>query len=73
MKNERTLLTKTTLRRILAEFPSYDWSDQELGELVSPKYGVITGFQEIIEDIRQLTETDLKAIEPAGKLSFKRE
>jgi hypothetical protein len=68
MENERTPLTKITLQRILAEFPTYDWSDQELDELVSPKHGVITGFQEIIENVRKLTEIDLKEVEPAGKL-----
>ena len=68
MENERTPLTKITLQRILAEFPTYDWSDQELDELVSPKHGVITGFQEIIEYVRKLTEIDLKEVEPAGKL-----
>lgn len=73
MKNKRTPLTKTTLQKIRSEFPIYNWSDQELDELVSPKYGVITGFQEIIEDIQKLIGTDLKAIEPAGKLPIERE
>ena len=68
MKDELTPLTKTTLQRILAEFPTYDWSDKELEELVSPKYGIITGFQKMIGDVRKLIETDLKEIEPAGKL-----
>lgn len=65
-------VTKTTLQKILAEFPTCDWNDRELGELVSPKHGVITGFQEILEEIRKIGETDLKAIEPAGDLHSKR-
>ena len=73
MKNKQKPLPKTTLKSIQVEFPTYDWSDEELGELVSPKHGVISGFQEILEDIRKLAETDLKAIEPAGELRFKRE
>lgn len=73
MKNKQTPLTKTTLQRILTEFPTYDWRDQELNELVSPKCGVITGFQDIIKDIRKLTEIDLQEIAPAGKLPIKRE
>lgn len=73
MKDELTPLTKTTLQRILAEFPTYDWSDKELEELVSPKYGIITGFQKMIEDVRKLIESDLKEIEPAGKLPVDRE
>ena len=70
MKTKSRPLTKATLQNILAEFPTHDWSVQELEELVSPKYGVITGFQEIIDDIRQLADTDLKNIEPAGNLPF---
>lgn len=68
MKDELTPLTKTTLQRIMTEFPAHEWSDRELEELVAPKYGIITGFQKIIKDVRQLIDTDLKDIEPAGNL-----
>lgn len=61
-------LSVKTLRRIMAEFPVHDWREDELAELVAPKYGVITGFSEILEDIRVLLETDLLDIEPAGVL-----
>ena len=73
MKDELTPLTKTTLQKIIAEFPTHKWSDVELEELVSPKYGIITGFQKINEDTRKLIEIDLKEIEPAGKLPIDRE
>ena len=72
MRNKGRPLTKATLQSILTEFPTHDWSVEELDELVSPKHGIITGFQDIIEDIRNLTDTDLKAIEPAGNLPFKK-
>lgn len=66
-------LTKSTLQRILAELSTHDWSERELDELVSPKYGVISGFQDIIEDIRELSEIDLKETEPAGNLPARKE
>ena len=68
MKDEQTPLTKTTLQKIIAEFPTHEWSDRELEELVAPKYGIITGFQKLNADTRELLKTDLKDIEPAGKL-----
>lgn len=68
MKDDHTPLTKTTLQRVQMEFPTHEWSDNVLEELVSPKYGIITGFQDIIEDVRKLLTIDLKEIEPAGSL-----
>ena len=56
-----------TLRRILEEFPVYEWSHAEIAELVSPKQGVISGFAEILEDVRALSEKDLGDIAPAGE------
>lgn len=73
MKDELTPLTKTTLQSIMAEFPTHEWSDKELEELVAPKYGIITGFQKINEDARKFIEIDLKDIEPAGILPVDRE
>ena len=73
MTRNRDLLTKDTLRKICSEFPTHDWSDQDLDELVAPSFGVITGFQKMIEDIQALVETDLDAIEPAGEGSYDRE
>lgn len=73
MKDELTPVTKTTLKKIMAEFPTHEWSDRELEELVAPKYGIITSFQKINENTRKLIETDLKDIEPAGNLPVVRE
>jgi hypothetical protein len=67
-KSSKNVLSPKTLQQIKAEFPIHDWSEEELNELVSQKYGVITGFNEILADIRELTEQDLDDIEPAGKL-----
>jgi hypothetical protein len=67
-KNSKKLLSQKTLRLIKAEFPIHDWSEEELNELVSQKYGVITGFIEILNDIGELAGQDLDDIEPAGNI-----
>ena len=61
-------ISKETLKRMISELPAFDWSGEELGELVAPRYGIITGFQDILEDIRRLQELDLEDIGPAGDL-----
>ena len=73
MKDEHIPLTKATLQRMQTELPTHEWSDNELEELVAPKYGIITGFQKIIEDVQKLIAMDLKEIEPAGNLPVDRE
>jgi hypothetical protein len=60
-------LSHDTLRRIMEEFPVYNWNDEEIGELVCPKHGVISGFEEMLDDVRALSEKDLFDIGPAGK------
>jgi hypothetical protein len=67
-KSSKNVLSPKTLQLIKAEFPIHDWSEEELNELVSQKYGVITGFNEILNDIRELARQDLDDIEPAGKI-----
>ena len=67
-ENSKNVLSQKTLQLIKAEFPIHDWSEEELNDLVSQKYGVITGFTEILDDIRELTGQDLDDIEPAGAI-----
>jgi hypothetical protein len=67
-KSSKSVLSQKTLQLIKAEFPIHDWSEEELNELVSQKYGVITGFNEILNDIRELAKQDLDDIEPAGNI-----
>jgi len=67
-KSSKSVLSQKTLQLIKAEFPIHDWSEEELNELVSQKYGVITGFNEILNDIRELAGQDLDDIEPAGNI-----
>jgi hypothetical protein len=67
-KSSKNVLSQKTLQLIKAEFPIHDWSEEELNELVSQKYGVIRGFEEILKDIRDLAEQDLDDIAPAGNI-----
>ncbi len=67
-KSSKSVLSQKTLQLIKAEFPVHDWSEEELNELVSQKYGVITGFNEILNDIRELAGQDLDDIAPAGNI-----
>ena len=67
-KKRKNALSRKTLQQIKTEFPINDWSEEELNELVSPKYGVIMGYEEILKDIRELSGQDLDDIEPAGNI-----
>ena len=67
-KSSKNALSRKTLQQIKTEFPIHDWSEEELNELVSPKYGVITQFEENLKDIRELGGQDLDDIEPAGTI-----
>jgi hypothetical protein len=62
---KKQALSQETLRRIMEEFPVFDWSDEETEELVAPRHGVISGFSEMMEDVRALSEKDLGDTAPA--------
>jgi hypothetical protein len=59
-------LSKATLRRVMEEFPTLRWSEGDLGELVAPKFGVITGFQRFLEEVDVIVRTDLAESGMAG-------
>jgi hypothetical protein len=61
-------VSRETLKRIIEEFPTVAWSESELDELVSPSLGVITGFQELVNSIEALTQTDLGHTPMVGAL-----
>ena len=44
---------------------AYDFSDEELSELVDPQLGIITGFSDLLEQLELLRKTDLGATPPA--------
>lgn len=58
-------LTKSTLTGICEQMASHSWSDDEIEELVNPKMGMITGFQELLDELERLRTIDLGATPPA--------
>ena len=63
-------ISRKTLRRITEGFPTLEWPDEELEDLVSPKQGIITGFQEILEEMEALEKIDLGETGPAGAVQI---
>ena len=55
-------LTKSTLTQLCRQLSAHPWSDRELEELVAPKLGIITGFQDLLDDLERLREIDLEDI-----------
>lgn len=61
-------LQKKTLIGMRDQLGGYAWTDAEISELVSPKLGIITGFQDLLEQLEELRGIDLEAIPPAGDI-----
>ncbi|MCP4334165.1 MAG: hypothetical protein GY785_16025 [Gammaproteobacteria bacterium] len=64
-------LDSKTLLGIRDQLGSYAWDDAEIDELVDPKLGIITGFQELLEQLEGLRKIDLGSIPPAGDITIK--
>jgi len=64
-------LEKKTLLGVRDQLGSYAWEDAEIDELVDPKLGIITGFQELLEQLEGLRKIDLGSIPPAGDITIK--
>jgi len=62
-------LDKETLLGIRDQLGSYAWDDSEIEELVDPKLGIITGFQELLDQLECLRKIDLESTPPAGDIS----
>jgi hypothetical protein len=62
-------LDKRTLLGIRDQFGSYAWDDAEIEELVDPRLGIITGFQDLLEQLEYLRRIDLESTPPAGDIS----
>jgi hypothetical protein len=58
-------LQKQTLIGMRDQLGGYPWDDVEISELVDPKLGIITGLQEILEQLEELRRVDLGATPPA--------
>jgi hypothetical protein len=62
-------LDRQTLLGIRDQLGGYAWNDAEIDELVDPKLGIITGFQELLDQLEQLRKIDLGATPPAGDIA----
>ena len=58
-------LAKATLTGICSQMASHTWSDAEISELVNPRLGIITGFQDLLNELDQLRRVDLGTLPPA--------
>ena len=58
-------LTKATLTGICSQLAAHDWSDAEISELVDPQLGIITGFQDLLNELDALRRVDLGTLPPA--------
>ena len=61
-------IEKETLVRMRDQLGGYAWTDAEILELVEPKLGIITGLQDLLEQLEDLRRIDLDAIPPAGDI-----
>ena len=62
-------LHRQTLLGIRDQLGGYAWDDAEIDELVHPRLGIITGFQELLDQLEQLRKIDLGATPPAGDIA----
>jgi hypothetical protein len=62
-------LQKSTLIGMRDQLASYAWKDEEIAELVDPKLGIITGFQDLLDQLDFLRQIDLGSTPPASAIS----
>ena len=60
-----------TLIGMRDQLGGYAWQDAEISELVDPKLGIITGFQDLLDQLEVLRNIDLQALPPAGDIPGK--
>jgi len=65
-------LDRETLLRIRDQLACHDWSDAEITELVAPRFGIITGFQDLLKQQEALRGLDLGTTPPAQAIHRKR-
>lgn len=58
-------LQKATLSQLCEQLAAHPWQEAELAELVDPKLGIITGFQDLLDDLEKLRRVDLGTLPPA--------
>lgn len=64
-------IEKQTLLGMRDQLGGYAWNDAEISELVDPKLGIITGFQDLLDQLEVLRRIDLESIPPAADLIAK--
>ncbi len=57
-----------TLTGIRDQLASFAWDDTELNELIDPKLGIITGFQDLLDQLEILRQVDLGDTPPAAEI-----
>jgi hypothetical protein len=62
-------LQKATLLQMRDQLASFDWTDEELDELVEPRLGIITAFQRLLDDLEKLRAIDLGTVPPNEPLT----
>jgi hypothetical protein len=58
-------IKEATLTGICMQMASHRWSEAEINELIDPQLGIITGFQDLLNELEQLRRIDLGTIPPA--------
>ena len=58
-------ISEATLTGICTQMASHCWSEAEIKELIEPRLGIITGFQDLLDELEQLRRINLGTIPPA--------
>lgn len=64
-------IQQQTLIGMRDQLGGYAWNDAEISELVDPRLGIITGFQELLDQLEVLRKIDLHSIPPAADIPAK--
>ena len=57
-------ISEKTLRLITEELPTLKWEEAEIKDLIFPRFGVITTFQNFLRETEELEQIDLEDISP---------
>lgn len=58
-------VTKNTLAGIFSQMAAHGWSQSEIDELLEPRMGVITGLQDLLNELEEVRKIDLGTVPPA--------
>jgi hypothetical protein len=65
-----TPIRKNTLQAVLQELACHPCEEAELNELVTPAMGIISGFQDLLNDLEGLRKLPLGDLPPAGSIQY---